>query len=100
MQAHLDDTQKKLTELRTGRGEKGAAAVITEQQRAAIDDLEHDMVDTRSKLRLVQFELRRDISQLETELRLFNIVLVPALLTVLAIAIGLVRRQKRARARA
>ncbi len=100
LQAHLDDTQKKLTELRTGRGEKGATAVITEQQRAAIDDLEHDMVDTRSKLRLVQFELRQDISRLETELRLFNIVLVPALLTVLAIAIGLVRRQKRARARA
>jgi ABC-type uncharacterized transport system involved in gliding motility auxiliary subunit len=99
LQAHLDDTQKKLTELRTGRGEKGAAAVITQQQRAAIDDLEHDMVDTRSKLRLVQFELRRDISRLETELRLFNIVLVPALLTVLAIGIGLVRRQKRARAR-
>ena len=53
LQAHLDETQKKLTELRTGRGEgKGATAVITEQQRAAIDDLEHDMVDTRTKLRL------------------------------------------------
>lgn len=100
LQSHLDETQKKLAALRTGRGENAATAVISEQQRAAIDDLRHDIADTRSKLRLVQFDLRRDISRLETELRLFNIVLVPALLTVLAIAIGIVRRQKRARARA
>jgi ABC-type uncharacterized transport system involved in gliding motility auxiliary subunit len=101
LQSHLDEIQKKLTELRTGRGESsGATAVISEQQRAAIDDLRHDIADTRGKLRLVQFELRRDISRLETELRLFTIVLVPALLTVLAIVLGVVRRRTRARARA
>jgi ABC-type uncharacterized transport system involved in gliding motility auxiliary subunit len=102
LQTHLNDTQKKLTELRTGRGEgeAGAAAVITEQQRVAIDDLRNDIATTRGKLRLVQFDLRRDISRLQTELRLFNIVLVPALLTILAIVLGVVRRQKRARARA
>jgi ABC-type uncharacterized transport system involved in gliding motility auxiliary subunit len=99
LQAHLDATRKKLTELRTGRGEAHAAAVITEQQRTAIDDLRRDMVATRGKLRTVQFDLRRDISALETRLRLFNIVLVPALLTLLAIGIGLFRRRRRARAR-
>jgi ABC-type uncharacterized transport system involved in gliding motility auxiliary subunit len=99
LQAHLDETQKKLNALRTGRGEKGAGAVITEQQRAAIDQLRQDAVATRVKLRNVQFELRRDISRLEMELRLFDIVAVPAVLTVLAIGIGLYRRRRRAAAR-
>jgi len=48
----------------------------------------------------VQFELNRDIARLETELRLFDIVLVPALLTILAIGMGVVRRRRRARAAA
>jgi ABC-type uncharacterized transport system involved in gliding motility auxiliary subunit len=100
LQAHLEDTQKKLTELRTGRGQQGANAVISEQQRSAIDDLRRDAVQTRGKLRAVQLDLRRDISSLETRLRLMDIVAVPALLTVLAIAMGLLQRARRARARA
>lgn len=97
---HLDETQKKLTELRTGRGGQGQNAVISEQQRETIDALRRDIADTRGKLRNVQLELRRDIRSLETQLRLFNIVLVPAVLAVLAILLGLARRQRRARARA
>ena len=100
LQAHLDDTQKKLTALRTGRGEQGAAAVISEQQRTAIDDLRKDVTQTRVKLRNVQLELRRDIIRLETGLRIFDIVLVPAVLAVLAIGLGLLRRRRRALARA
>ncbi len=97
---HLDETQKKLSELRTGRGSQNQNAVISEQQRETIDALRRDIADTRGKLRNVQLELRRDIRSLETQLRLFNIVLVPAVLAVLAIALGLARRQRRARARA
>ena len=97
---HLDETQKKLAELRTGRGSQNQNAVISEQQRETIDALRRDIADTRGKLRNVQLELRRDIRSLETQLRLFNIVLVPAVLAVLAILLGLARRQRRARARA
>ena len=56
--------------------------MITPQQRAAIDAARKDIVDTRQQLRAVQFDLNRNISQLETELRIFNIVLVPALLAI------------------
>jgi len=72
--------------------------VITPEQRSAIDAARQDILATRQKLRAVQFELNRDIARLETELRLFDIVLVPALLTILAIGLGVVRRQRRARA--
>ena len=100
LQAHLDETQKKLTELRTGRGTEKAAAVISEQQRVAIDALRADVATTRQKLRSVQLELRRDIATLQTRLRLADIIVVPVLLTLLAIGLGLARRQRRARARA
>jgi ABC-type uncharacterized transport system involved in gliding motility auxiliary subunit len=101
LQAHLDDVQKQLTALRTGHGEAGAEtqAVITPEQRQSIDDLRRDVAATRGKLRLVQLDLRRDISRLETTLRLADIVLVPAVLTVLALLLGITRRRRRARAR-
>ena len=99
LQAHLDETQKKLTSLRTGRGEQGANAVISEQQRVAIDDLRKDVTATRVKLRNVQLELRRDIIGLESRLRLLNIAAVPVVLTLLAIGLGVARRRRRAVAR-
>ena len=102
LQTHLDEVEKQLTELRTGHGGAGATAqpVITPEQRQAIDDLRRDVADTRTKLRTVQLELRRDISRLENTLRLADIVLVPAVLTILAVVLGIARSRRRARARA
>jgi ABC-type uncharacterized transport system involved in gliding motility auxiliary subunit len=102
LQQHLDDVQKQLRTLRSGGSDDkdSVDAVITPEQRASIDAARKDIVDTRQKLRAVQLELNRDISRLETELRVFNIILVPAVLCVIAIALGIVRNRRRARARA
>ena len=103
LQSHLDETEKQLRTLRSGGDEspdKGKAdAVLTQDQRAAIDAARQDVLETRQKLRAVQLELNRDISALSNEMRFFTIVLVPALLTVLAIAMGLTQRRRRSRAR-
>jgi ABC-type uncharacterized transport system involved in gliding motility auxiliary subunit len=113
LQQHLQDVEKQLQTLRSGGPRSGAAgagdnaqgegaepdAIITEDQRAAIDAARQDVLETRQKLRAVQLELNRDISHLETETRIFTIVLVPALMTVLAIGMGIVQRRRRARAR-
>ena len=101
LQAHLDEVEKQLRTLRSGNGDKAASeAVITTEQRNAIDAARKDIVDTRRQLRIVQLELNRDISRLETELRVLNIVLVPAILTIVAIFIAIARNRRRARARA
>ena len=105
LQQHLDETEKKLKELRVGPGQTGnqakqESAVITPEQRQAIDAARQEIVDTRQKLRGVQLELRRDITSLETTVKVLDIALVPVLLVVLAIVIGLVRRNRRARAHA
>jgi ABC-type uncharacterized transport system involved in gliding motility auxiliary subunit len=105
LQSHLDAVQKQLQTLRQGSNSgdteqaANAQAVITPDQRAAIDAARKDIVDTRQKLRAVQYDLNRDISHLENEMRVFDIVAVPAVLTILAIVLGLVRRRQRARAR-
>ena len=58
------------------------------------------MVETRAQLRAVQLNLNRDISRLRTWLQLFNVALVPVMLTMIAIGLGLARSRRRARARA
>jgi ABC-type uncharacterized transport system involved in gliding motility auxiliary subunit len=98
---HLEEVEKKLRGLRSGGGEGSKTeAVITAEQRAAIDEARKDIVDTRRQLRAVQLELNRDISSLDTALKVFTIALVPAVLTIVAIILALVQRGRRARARA
>jgi ABC-type uncharacterized transport system involved in gliding motility auxiliary subunit len=102
LQQHLDETEKQIRTLRSGGGEGDNAkpdAVISPGQRDAIDAARQDVLRTRQKLRAVQLELNRDISTLAGEMRVFTILLVPALLTVLAIGMGIVQRRRRARAR-
>jgi ABC-type uncharacterized transport system involved in gliding motility auxiliary subunit len=102
LRAHLEDVEKQLRSLRTGGGESagsGAEAVITPEQTLAIDTARKDIIDTRRKLRDVQLQLNREISSLETWLRVFNIVLVPAVLAILAIVLALIQRARRSRAR-
>jgi ABC-type uncharacterized transport system involved in gliding motility auxiliary subunit len=99
LQQHLDTVQKQLQTLRQGGGEQNAQPVITTSQRDAIEAARRDIIDTRQKLRAVQFQLNRGIARLETELRVFNIVLVPAVLIIIAVSLGLLRRGRRERAR-
>lgn len=103
LQTHLEQTEKQLSSLRSGQGgntgDKPQDAVITPQQQAAIDVARREVLQTRKQLRAVQLDLNRDISALATELRIFTIVLVPAILAIAAIVMGIVQRRRRARAR-
>lgn len=101
LQQRLDATEKKLRELRSGTssGTGKPQATISAEQRAAIDAARDEIADTRQKLRQVNLELNRDISALQTRLKLADIVLVPALLSLVAIAMGAARRRRRIRAR-
>ena len=99
----LEATERRLRELRQGPGAQGGAAaqtIITTEQRAEIDRAREEIRRTRGELRQVQLELRRDIEGLETFLRVVNVALVPALLTIFAIVLGVLRSRRRAQARA
>ncbi|MDB5413748.1 MAG: transporter [Rubritepida sp.] len=101
----LAATERRLRELRQGPaaqpGERNAAqTVITPEQRVEIDRAREEIANTRRQLRAVQLDLRRDIESLELWLRVFNIALVPVLLTVFAVFLGILRNRRRAAARA
>ncbi|MDO9708615.1 GldG family protein [Paracraurococcus lichenis] len=106
LQQKLEETEKRLRELRQGTPAAPGAernqnqAVITPEQRAEIDRAREEIIATRRQLRAVQLDLRRDIEGLETVLRIVNIALVPALLTAFAIGLAVVRQRRRAAARA
>ncbi len=106
LQAKLRQTEEKLSALRSGTASGGAKggpsseALLTPAQSQAIAAAEQEIVQTREQLRRVEFDLDRNISRLETELRIFCVVLVPVLLVLIAIGLGLVRRSRRRHARA
>lgn len=98
LQKRLEETEAKLRELRRGTGEAGRAdPVLTPEQRAAIDAARADILETRRELRAVQRDLRREIEGLQTTLRLANIVAVPVVVALIAIALGVWRVRRRAR---
>ena len=53
------------------------------------------MVRVRTELRQVQNALRVNIEKLDSQLKFFNIFLVPILLVILSIILSLIRRKKR-----
>ncbi|MCX7373627.1 MAG: Gldg family protein [Alphaproteobacteria bacterium] len=105
LQERLQGTERRLRELRQGTpvqpGERNQNQVmITPEQRAEIDRAREEIAATRRQLRAVQLELRRDIESLETTLRILNIVVVPLLVTLLAIGLAVLRLRRRRAARA
>ena len=105
LQERLQGTERRLRELRQGTpvqpGERNQNQVmITPEQRAEIDRAREEIAATRRQLRAVQLELRRDIESLETTLRILNIVVVPLLVTLLAIGLAVLRVRRRRAARA
>ncbi|MFQ5954158.1 MAG: Gldg family protein, partial [Kiloniellales bacterium] len=76
LQERLQATRKKLAELETTEPAAGAA-ILSDEQRQAIQDFRLQLLDIRGQLRAVQRDLRRDIEALEGALRFANIGLVP-----------------------
>ena len=93
----LEDVQKKMGKLQTQERAKGAS-VLSSKQKQAIIKFRKRVLEIRRELRQVQLNLRRDIDNLDSRLRLINITAMPAAIALFAIVIALVRRnRKRAR---
>lgn len=91
LSADLQATEQQLTRLMQA-GEGGEQKVLTPEQEAAVDEILAQKVTIRKALREVQHELTSDIESLGTKLKLINIGLIPVLLTLLVLALALVRR--------
>jgi len=73
---------------------------ITPEIQAEVDRFNEQMIETRRSLRDVQYQLTEDIEQLGANLKLINTVLIPVLLSLLALMLSYLRAQRRKSARA
>src|SRR5262249_32860664 len=99
LQQRLTHTQQHLHEPEPGRGPApGKKAGLSPEQQTEIERFKRQLIDTRTQLRDVQHNLRKDIDALGARLAFINIALVPLVVAVLAIVLAALRRRRRARA--
>jgi ABC-type uncharacterized transport system involved in gliding motility auxiliary subunit len=101
LQQRLTDTEQRLHDIQQGGSTNGrptGSTVLTAQQQAAIERFRRELVETRSELRDVQHNLRKDIDSLGNMLAFINIALVPIFLGLSALVVTASRRRRRARA--
>ncbi len=92
LQQELAETEARLTELQSARGEEDLL-VLTDEQQEEVQRFMDRKLGIRKDLRQVRHDLQRDINSLGTRLKLFNIVLVPVLVILVALFLGWRRRQ-------
>ncbi|MFN4088013.1 MAG: GldG family protein [Alphaproteobacteria bacterium] len=94
----LRETEEQLRKIQ-GRDAAEAGAVLTNEQRAAIENFRDEAVRIRRELRDVQHALRRDVESLSNWIRAVNIVGMPLLVAAAALGVGFARRRYRRRPR-
>ncbi|MEJ2604595.1 MAG: Gldg family protein [Gammaproteobacteria bacterium] len=95
LEQELAETERRLAELQSSR-EDGASLLLTDDQQAEIERFVDQRAEIRRELRAVQRGLDEDIDRLGTWLKVINIGLVPALLTLIALLAVWRRRDREA----
>jgi ABC-type uncharacterized transport system involved in gliding motility auxiliary subunit len=97
LEQQLADTERKLTELQSRREDRQSLVLSPEQQRE-LERFQQEKLRVRKELRAVRHGLDEQIERLGTTLKLLNVVAMPLLLSIAALAVTvLARRRRRAR---
>ncbi|AYC32063.1 ABC transporter [Pseudomonas cavernae] len=95
LQTQLNATEQKLAALQQ-KQDPSKVLELTPEQQATVQQFIQERVKLRKELREVRYQLNANIEALGRTLKLANIVLVPALLTLGVLALGLWRRRRHA----
>ncbi|MBE0439743.1 MAG: Gldg family protein [Gammaproteobacteria bacterium] len=98
LQKTLTETKQRIARMQVERSGSGEA-ILNDEQKQEIAEFELIVNKTQQKLREVQGNLRKDIDKLDTQLKFFNIGLVPMIIALLAVLSGWLRIRKRTRGR-
>jgi ABC-type uncharacterized transport system involved in gliding motility auxiliary subunit len=93
LDTELKDTERKLTELQSGRANQDALMLSPEQE-AELKRFQQERGRIRKELRDVRRSLDVEIEGLGTMLKVLNIALIPALIAIGAIVLAVTRRRK------
>ena len=94
LQQQLNDTERKLTELQSGKS-NGSEMILSPEQQAELQSFQQKKVDIRKELRQVRRGLDERIDALGTRLKLVDIGLMPFLITLAALAFAMWKRRRR-----
>lgn len=93
LQQQLSDTERKLTELQSGKS-KGSEMILSPEQQAELTKFLDQKVVIRKQLRQVRHSLDENIDALGARLKFLNIGLMPILITLAALAFALLKRKR------
>jgi ABC-type uncharacterized transport system involved in gliding motility auxiliary subunit len=98
LQKKLEDVRGKLNRLirREAQAEaQGGEVILKPGEKKAIDNFRREMISIRKELRGVQFDLRKDIDNLDAWLKFINIAAIPLLLGLGTLVFAVGRRLRR-----
>ncbi|HEU4665100.1 MAG TPA: Gldg family protein [Dokdonella sp.] len=94
LQRELSETERKLTDLQSAKS-KDQAQILSAEQKAELEKFLDRKLEIRKELRQVRRQLDAEIESLGTRLKIVNIVLMPLLVTLAALAFAWWRLQRR-----
>jgi ABC-type uncharacterized transport system involved in gliding motility auxiliary subunit len=94
LQAELQQTETKLTDLQSKRNDQSSIALSPEQE-AELKRFIAEKARVRKELRETQRGLDVDINRLNTRLKVINIAIVPLLVAIAGVIILSLRRRRR-----
>jgi len=98
LQKTLKETKQLIARMQVERSGSGDEILNPEQEKE-IAELRLTIQKTQQQLRQVQSDLRKDIEKIDTQLKFFNIGLVPIIVIIFAIIMGWLRVRKRTKGR-
>lgn len=90
----LEETEQRLVELEESK-QGGDSLILSPEQQEELVRFRQEKVAIRKDLRDVRRNLRRDIDNLDTRLKFFNVGLIPILIGISALGAGLWRVHRR-----
>jgi ABC-type uncharacterized transport system involved in gliding motility auxiliary subunit len=91
LESQLRATEDKLTQLQSRRNDK-SAQILTPEQESELDRFQKEKLRIRKELREVKLGLDQDITRLGNTLKVLNIIVVPVIFALIALAIGFRRK--------
>ncbi len=100
LEASINQTQERIAQIQRARPDSeksmaGTGILLTKEQEAEIDKLRKTMASSRKELRSVQLNLRQDVEDLGTRLKIINMTIMPALVALAAVGLGAFRSSRR-----
>ena len=88
------EAQRRINELQQQKKDKDQRFILSPEQSAELGKLRKEEVETGKRLKQVQKDLRKEVVSLQTRVKWFNILAIPAAVTASGIGLAFVKRKK------